>query len=98
MTIQKIVSWRDESDLSKGFVIDLENISSAELFASIYQRPEELISAFADCFLIMRYSASEASEMAHKLYEQTRSQLDTMIDRLRSKPYVQIPANHGNTH
>jgi len=93
MTNHKIVSWRDASDLSKGFIIDLENISAAELFASIYQRPEELISAFADCFLIMRYSHEESSTMAHELYEQTRSQLDTMVDRLRSKPYVKIPAN-----
>ncbi|WP_262287665.1 hypothetical protein [Pantoea sp. Marseille-Q5743] len=93
MTNHKIVSWRDESDLSKGFTIDLENISAAELFASIYQRPEELISAFADCFLMMRYSPDEASEMSHELYEQTRSQLDTMIDRLRSKTYVPLPAN-----
>lgn len=93
MTNHKIVSWRDPEDLSKGFIIDLENIAAAELFASIYQRPEELISAFADCFLIMRYSPDEASTMAHELYEQTRSQLDTMVDKLRSKPYVKIPAN-----
>lgn len=92
MTNHRIVSWRDPEDLSKGFIIDLENISAAELFASIYQKPEELISGFTDCFLLMFYSPAESSDMAHELYEQTRYQLETMIDRLRSTPYLKIPA------
>lgn len=92
-----LISWKDPQDLSKGFVIDLQNGSAAEVFSGIYIRPEELISAFGDCFLLMRYSPDEASAMAHDLYHQTRTQLDAMIDRFRSVPYVQTPTKYS-TH
>lgn len=49
-----LIQWRDPEALSKGFIIDLENGSAAQVFSGIYMRPEELISAFADCFLLMR--------------------------------------------
>ncbi|MER5028552.1 hypothetical protein [Pantoea anthophila] len=89
-----LIQWRDPEDLSKGFIIDLENGSAAQVFSGIYMRPEELISAFADCFLLMRFEPEESISMAHELYEQTRSQLDAMIDRLRATPYARIPATH----
>ncbi|WP_276726126.1 hypothetical protein [Pantoea septica] len=89
-----LIQWRDPEDLSKGFIIDLENGSAAQVFSGIYMRPEELISAFADCFLLMRFTPEEADSMAHELYEQTRSQLDAMIDRLRATPFARIPTTH----
>lgn len=95
MNNTNLIQWRNPQDLSKGFIIDLENGSAAEIFSGIYIRPEELISAFGDCFLLMRYSPAEASEMAHDLYYQARTQLDKMIDRFRSNPYVQTPTNHS---
>lgn len=90
----KLIQFRDPEALSKGFIVDLENGSAAQVFSGIYMRPEELISAFADCFLLMRFSPEEADDMAHDLYEKTRSQLDAMIDRLRATPYARIPATH----
>lgn len=89
-----LIQWRDPEALSKGFTVDLENGSAAQVFSGIYMRPEELISAFADCFLLMRFTPEEADSMAHELYEQTRSQLDAMIDRLRASPYARLPATH----
>ncbi|KAA8672194.1 hypothetical protein [Pantoea dispersa] len=64
-----LIQWRDPEDLSKGFIIDLENGSAAQVFSGIYMRPEELISAFADCFLLMRFTPEEADSLAHQTYE-----------------------------
>lgn len=93
-----IVQWRDPQDLQKGFVIDLKNGSAAQVLSCIYQRPTELISAFSDCFLLMRYSPIEAQEMAETLYSETRTKMDVMLRDLISTPHIQIPANAALQH
>lgn len=93
-----VIQWRDESDLSRGFVINLENGSIAEVFNLIYSNPRILVNAFSDAFLLMRFPPEEAEELAKEMYVDTRQKVDQFIDRLRSKPYLQIPANHMDTH
>lgn len=34
-----IIKWRDSNDLSKGFVIDLDNGSAGQVFRCIYTQP-----------------------------------------------------------
>ncbi|KDA96001.1 hypothetical protein [Pantoea agglomerans] len=93
-----IIKWRDESDLSRGFVIDFDTVSTGQIFKCIYAEPHLLVNAFSDAFLLMRFPPEEAAEHANELYATTRDQMDQFIDRLRSKPYVQNPCNHGHTH
>ncbi|EQA6236357.1 hypothetical protein ACX5DZ_005086 [Enterobacter hormaechei] len=93
-----IIQWKDPQDLKKGFIIDLQNGSAAEVFNGVYMRPEELISAFSDCFLLMRYSPVEAQEMAQKLYDQTRTKMDEILKRFLSIPHVQTPVNVAKQH
>jgi len=93
-----IIKWRDQEDLSRGFVIDLDTAPAGQIFKCVYAEPHLLVNAFSDAFLLMRFPPDEAEEHALELYATTRAQMDQLIDRLRSKPYVQIPANHGNTH
>lgn len=93
-----IIKWRDQEDLSRGFVIDLDDISAGQLFKCVYAEPHSLVNAFSDAFLLMHFPPEEAEEHANELYATTRQQMDQFIDRLRSKPYVQNPCNHGHTH
>ncbi|WP_215847750.1 hypothetical protein [Candidatus Pantoea bituminis] len=93
-----IIQWRDPRDLKKGFVIDLGNGSASQVLSCVYKRPEELINAFSDCFLMMRYSPVEAQEMAETLYSETRKKMDVMLRDLISTPRVQIPANAAVQH
>lgn len=87
-----IIRWRDPEDLSRGFLIDLDTVSTGQLFKCIYDEPYLLVNAFSDAFLLMRFSPEEAAEHANELYQTTRAQMDQFIDRLRAKPYLQIPA------
>lgn len=89
----RIIQWRDSEDLSRGFIIDLENISARQLFTGIYSEPHLLVNAFSDGFLLMGFSPEDAAAAANELYQTTREQLDQLIDRLRSQSYVQTPAN-----
>ncbi|MCP1207543.1 hypothetical protein NIM72_18750 [Pantoea sp. B550] len=93
-----IVQWRDPQDLQKGFVIDLQNGSAAQVLSCVYQRPIELISALSDCFLLMRYSPVEAQEMAEALYSETRSKMDSLLQGLISTPHTKFPANAAVQH
>lgn len=93
-----IIKWRDPEDLSRGFLIDLDTVPTGQIFKCIYDEPYLLVNAFSDAFLLMRFSPEEAAEHANELYQTTRNQMDQFIDRLRSKPYVQNPCNHGKTH
>jgi|GEM_PF-2323793 len=93
-----IIKWRDQEDLSRGFEINLDTVSAGQLFKCVYAEPHLLVNAFSDAFLLMRFSPEEAEEHALELYQTTRDQMDQFIDRLRSKPYVQNPCNHGKTH
>jgi len=88
-----IIKWRDSNDLSKGFVIDLDNGSAGQVFRCIYTQPHLLVNAFSDAFLLMRYSPAEAEELSQDLYKQTRDQMDQFIDRMRATPYLHTPAN-----
>jgi len=97
MTDTTIIKWRDPNDLSRGFLIDLDNVSAGQIFKCVYAEPHLLVNALSDAFLLMRFPPNEAEEHAQELYSTTREQMDQFIDRLRS-PYVQIPANHGHTH
>lgn len=87
-----IIRWRDPEDLSRGFLIDLDTVPTGQLFKCIYDEPYLLVNAFSDAFLLMRFSPEEAAEHANELYQTTRAQMDQFIDRLRAKPYLQIPA------
>ncbi len=89
----RIIQWRDESDLSSGFIIDLENVSARQLFKAIYSEPHLLVNAFSDAFLLMQFPPEDAIRHANDLYQTTRDQLDQLIDRMRSKPFLKIPAN-----
>ncbi|WP_286872711.1 hypothetical protein [Pantoea sp. UBA5035] len=87
-----IIKWRDESDLSRGFVIDLDNVPCGQIFKCIYAEPHLLVNAFSDAFLLMRFPPEEAEEHANQLYSTTRDQIDQFIDRMRATPYLQTPA------
>lgn len=89
----RIIQWRDSEDLSRGFIIDLENVSARQLFTGIYSEPHLLVDAFMDAFLLMQFLPEEAAAAANDLYQTTRDQLDQLIDRMRSKPFLKIPAN-----
>lgn len=93
MNDNRIIKWRDESDLSRGFIIDLENVSASQLFTGIYSEPHFLVNAFSDAFLLMGFSPKDAEKHANDLYQTTREQLNQLIDRLRSQSFVQTPAN-----
>jgi len=93
-----IVQWKDPEDLSRGFVIDLQHCSVKQLLQTVYKNPEQLISAFSDCFLRMRYSPVEAQEMAEALYSETRSKMDSLLQGFISTPHVQFPANAAVQH
>ncbi|UBB13647.1 hypothetical protein [Pantoea eucrina] len=93
MNDDHIIKWRDESDLSRGFVIDLDNVSTGQIFRCVYTEPHLLVNGFFDAFLLMQFSPVEAAAAANDLYQTTRDQLDQLIDRLRSQSYVQIPVN-----
>lgn len=87
-----IIKWRDSNDLSKGFLIDLDNGEAGQVFRCVYAQPQLLVNAFSDAFLLMRYSPAEAEELARDLYAQTRDQMDQFIDRMRATPYLHTPA------
>lgn len=87
-----IIKWRDSNDLSKGFVIDLDNASTGQIFKCIYAEPHLLVNAFSDAFLLMRFSPEDAAEHANELYSTTRDQMDQFIDRMRATPYLPTPA------
>lgn len=87
-----IIKWRDPEDLSRGFLIDLDTVPTGQIFKCIYDEPYLLVNAFSDAFLLMRFSPEEAAEHANELFQTTRAQMDQFIDRLRAKPYLQIPA------
>jgi hypothetical protein len=92
----KIIQWKDTEDLSKGFVIDLENSSAAEAFTGIYKHPEQLIEGFADMFLLMGFSPQDSEEMAINLNHKARDAMENMIDKYRSIPVPKknlFPAN-----
>ncbi|MDU2730678.1 hypothetical protein [Pantoea sp.] len=88
-----IIKWRDESDLSRGFVIDLDNASTGQIFKCIYAEPHLLVNAFRDAFLLARFPPEEAEEHANELYSTTRDQMDQFIDRMRATPYLPTHAN-----
>ncbi|MDU6079133.1 MAG: hypothetical protein E6662_11880 [Pantoea sp.] len=88
-----IIRWRDPEDLSRGFLIDLDTVSTGQLFKCIYDEPYLLVNAFSDAFLLMRFSPEEAAEHANELYQTTRDQMDQFIDRMRATPYLPTPAN-----
>lgn len=83
---QKIIQWKDPSDLKRGFIIDMENGSAAEIFQGLYINPEELIAGFADLFLQMGFPPQESEDMSLNLFQQARNAMDTMIDNLRTLP------------
>lgn len=94
--MNNIIQWKDHLDLSKGFVIDLENASAAEALTGIYKHPEKLIAGFADMFLLMGFNPQESEEMAINLYHQARDAMENMIDKYRSIPVPKtnlFPAN-----
>ncbi|WP_337026055.1 hypothetical protein [Pantoea eucrina] len=93
MNSDHIIKWRDTEDLSRGFVIDLDNVSTGQIFRCVYTEPHLLVNGFLDAFLLMRFPPEEAEQHANELYRTTREQLDDFIDQIRSQPYVQIPAN-----
>lgn len=93
-----IVQWKDPKDLSRGFVIDLQHCSVKQLLQTVYKNPEQLISAFSDCFLLMRYSPEEAQEMSLNLYTQTQLHVTQLLQNHIDIPYVQIPANAAVQH
>jgi hypothetical protein len=93
-----IVKWKDPQDLSSGFTVDLEQCSVKQLLQTIYQKPEQLLSAFSDCFLLMRYSPVEAQDMALELYNQTRLHVTNLLQRHIDSPFIQSPANTAVQH
>lgn len=93
-----IVRWKDTQDLARGFEINLEHCSVKQLIQTIYKTPQELINAFSDCFLLMRYEPEEAEEMAYSLYMQTRASVTQLLKHHIDTPFVQIPANAAIQH
>ena len=87
-----IIKWKNESDLSKGFLTDLDNVNAGQLFRCIYTEPHLLVNAFSDAFLLMGFSPEEVGELAKEMYKTTRDQVDQLLKRMLSIPHVQTPA------
>ncbi|MGK3129850.1 hypothetical protein [Pantoea sp. C8B4] len=89
-----IIQWRNESDLSEGFILDMENLSAHDLI-QFYSRANEHISNFTDAFLMMGLDIHLAEEAARETYTKARTSLNNIIDKYRDMPVNYLPASQS---
>jgi len=92
-----IIQWRDINDLSRGFILDLENCTFPVLF-SIYSEPASHVEAFTEAFQMMGFHEADAKHHAVEYYEKTRLAIDKFIDRYRDMPVSYAPPANTVTH